>query len=387
MKVAINGYYLGGNIGGLETYVRNVVRGLATVDPHGDYTLLLDKSLPLDAVPGAEHMRRVIVRPYGHPIRVPFWHHGFTTVPWHPPTPAASLALLREHIDVVHVQMAAPLLFPARIVVSLHDIVFERYPQFYPPDFVTRLRVTVPLTVRRAAAVLTVSEFSKRDIARRYGVSPDKITVAPDAADPMFQLIQDVERLAMVRGRYGTGERFILYVGNLEPHKNLKTLIAAYIRLRQADATRHKLVLVGRAFAHDNDILATAQASGYADDLVLTGYVPNEDLVALYNAADLFVFPSIFEGFGIPPLEAMACGTPVVTSNTSSLPEVVGDAALTVDPLDVEALAGAIARGVDDVDLRAELTARGLRRVRLFSWENTARTIKSVYQDVYDNRK
>src|SRR5205085_11466646 len=132
--------------------------------------------------------------------------------------------------------------------------------------------------------------------------------------------------------------RFILYVGNVERRKNLKTLIAAYVRLRQADAVRHKLVIVGRKAWLYEDTFVAARESGYVDDLVFTEYVPDADLVALYNAANLFVYPSLFEGFGIPPLEAMACGTPVVCSNATSLPEVVGDAALTADPLDVEGL-------------------------------------------------
>src|SRR5205085_5764070 len=161
-------------------------------------------------------------------------------------------------------------------------------------------------------------------------------------------------QLAALRARYGTGECFILCVGNLQPRKNLKTLIDAYVRLRRAGATRHKLVLAGRNVWLQDETFAAARASGFADELIFTGYLPDEDLVALYNAAALFVYPSIFDGFGLPPLEAMACGTPVVTSNTSSFPEVVGDAALTVDPLNPEALAMALATGLRDARRRAQ---------------------------------
>jgi glycosyltransferase involved in cell wall biosynthesis len=196
--------------------------------------------------------------------------------------------------------------------------------------------------------------------------------------------MHDVVRLAAVRERYGTSERFILCVGNLQPRKNLRTLIAAYVKLRRADATRHKLVLVGNKAWFYDDTFAMARASGYAEELVFTGYVPDEDLVALYNAADLFVYPSIFEGFGLPPLEAMACGTPVVTSNTSSLPEVVGEAGLMVDPLDAEALAGTMACVLGDGALRARLTVRGPERAATFAWETTARIIRDVYHGCRD---
>ncbi len=368
IKVGIDAHALGSRLGGNETYIRNVIRALGEVDPGGDYTLFLSPPgphTPEEPIAGAERMRRVVVRPRNPLVRIP------VTFP---------LALARERIDVVHVQYVAPPVCPARVVVSVHDIAYERYPHFFTPGEVARFRALAPLTIRRAAAVLTLSEYSKRDIVRRYNVPPEKITVTYLAADPMFRPIHDEGRLAAARETYGTGEKYILCVGNLQPRKNLGTLIEAYVKLRRADATRHKLVLVGkRAWLHD-DIFAAARASGYADDLVFTGYVPDEDLVALYNAADLFVYPSIFEGFGLPPLEAMACGTPVVCSNTSSFPEVVGDAALTVDPLDPEALAHAIIALLGYPDMREQLSDRGLRQSALFSWEATAHINVEAYR-------
>src|SRR5918911_830999 len=364
MKVAIDARALGSQWGGDETYVRNVIRALAAVDPDGDYTLFFGQPLPRSTIPGTKHMRRVVIRPLG-PV-----------VPTYLSFP---LALARRRIDVVHARYMAPRLSPAPMVVSVHDIAYERYPQLFMPEIVVLLRTYIPRTIRRAAAVLTLSDYSKQDIVRSYNVPPEKVVVAPCAADPIFRPLQDEGQLAAVRAHYGTSAHFILCVGNLQPRKNLKTLIDAYARLRRADAMRHKLVLVGRKAWLFDDIFAAARASGYANELVFTGYVPDEDLVALYNAADLFVYPSIFEGFGLPPLEAMACGTPVVTSNTSSFPEVVGNAALMVEPLDAEALAGAIATALRDANLRARLTALGLHRAALFSWEATARTILATY--------
>ncbi len=367
MKVAIDARSLGTQHGGDETYMRNVIRSLAAIDPDGDYALYLARPLPDLIIPGAERMRRVVVpdKPFRRtPISIP-------------------LMAAREHIDVIHAQYAGPPFATARVVLTIHDISYERYPQWFTSTDLLYMRAFVPPTARRAAAVLTVSEYSKRDIVRRYCVPPERVFVTYLAADPVFQPLQrDVESLSTMRERYGTGDRYILCVGNLQPRKNLVTLINAYVRLRQADAMRHKLILVGRKGWLYDDIFAKARDSGYTDDLVFTDYVPDKDLVSLYNGADVFVYPSLFEGFGLPPVEAMACGTPVITSNTSALPEVVGDAAITVDPLNVEALATAIAQLLRDAELQKRLSLEGLQRAASFSWDNTARRILDVYRHV-----
>jgi len=352
------------NQGGVGSYIRSFINALVAVNSDGNYTLFFSPSPPSEPIVGTERMHRVII-----PTRNAVMRYGLTY----------PLALARERVDVLHAQYVAPPFSLSKLVVHVHDLIHEQHPEFYSPDMVVKFRAMVPLAIRRAVTVLTDSEYSKRDIMRRYCVPPEKVVVAPGAADPMFRRIHDQARLAAVRDRYHTGDEFILYVGKIERRKNLKTLIAAYVRLRQAGAIRAKLVLVGSHGWIYDDIFAAARESGYAEELVFTEYVPAEDLVALYNAAALFVYPSLFEGFGIPPLEAMACGTPVVCSNASSLPEVVGDAALTVDPLDVEGLAGAVARVLSDATLRGELVARGLERAPLFSWDTTARIVRDVY--------
>lgn len=368
MRVGINAFSLGKGGGGIETYVRNVIQGLATVDPAGDYTLLLQQPLPHELPKGVERMRRVVVRTRYGRLHTPF---------------ASALTIARSHIDLIHVQNAAPRLCPTRVVVTLHDIAFERYPEFFPPDMVASLRRQVPRTLRSAAAVLTVSEASKREIVDYYNVQPDKITVALPGADPVFRPLRDEGRLADVRAQYAAGDRYILFVGDpLQGRKNVKTLVEAYVRLRSAGAIAHRLVLSGQSDAVWSDVFAPARAAGVVDDLCFMGRVSEEELVAVYNAADLFVYPSIYEGFGSPPLEAMSCGTPVITSNVSSLPEVVGDAAITIAPLDAEALAASIATTLEDANLRANLATRGLQRAATFSYERTARTILDVYRAV-----
>lgn len=368
MNIGINAALLGSAAGGVETYVRNLIRALALIDAGHDYTLFLKSPLAPGTLPGAERMRQVVVQQGEGRLRLPL---------------AFSRAVASTHVDVMHEQATAPFLFGAPLVVTIHDLYHEHFPQEFSARQLLKSRAIVALTARRAAAIVADSEFSKRDIVRCCRVPPAKVVVAHLAPDPMFQPLHDPARLAAVRARYDTGERFMLYAGTLKPNKNLPRLVEAFVRLRRAGRTQHRLVLAGPkvSWLHD-DLAAPARAAGLAGELIFTGRIPDDDLVALYNAAEVFVHPSLFEGFGLPPLEAMACGTPVITSPTASTPEVVGDAAVLVDPLDVEAIAGAMATVLDDPALRARLSEQGRERAATFSWEHTARTVLGVYQSV-----
>lgn len=365
MRIGIDAHALGSNLGGNETYTRNLIRGLGAVDPEGDYTLLLSSRHARDPIAGSDRMRRAVVWPDRALIRVPL---------------ALPLILAREQIDIVHVQYVAPPLCPSRIVVTVHDIAYDRYPQYFTAAEVLRFRLLVPPTVRRASVVLTVSEYARRELIARYLLPPGKVVVAPNAVDPVFQPVDDPRVLDVVKARYGAGEQFILCVGNLQPRKNLRTLIDAYVRLRRSGTTSAKVVLVGKAAWLSDDIFVAARDSGYADDLIFTGYVPAADLAALYSVAAVFVYPSFYEGFGLPPLEALACGTPVVCSSAGALPEVVGDAALLVDPHSADAIAAAVARVLSDASLRATLRESGLRRAALFTVEASAAIVATAYR-------
>jgi len=367
MRIGINVSWVGVQAAGVETYLRNLVRGLVAIDKTAHYVLLSTHAIPDDLLAGAGNIESLLVQPSTSRLHVPF---------------VFSRAIASAHLDLVHEQTSAPFLFGAPLVVTIHDLYHEHYPQHVRAAQLMRMRLFMPLTAHRAAAIITDSRFSQADIIKRYRVAPEKVVVAYLAPDPMYQPLRDAARLAAVRARYGTGERFLLFVGALKPNKNLKRVVEAYVRLRRADALRHRLVLVGpKAAWMNDDIFTVARAAGYTDDVILTGYIPDEDVVSLYNAAEVFVHPSLFEGFGLPPLEAMACGTPVITSNTTALPEVVGEAAVQVDPLDVEALAGALARVTGDAGLRGELRARGLERAGQFTWEKTARQTLRVYHE------
>ena len=367
VKVGIDARTMGLQMGGGDVYSRNLVRTLPLVDPEIEYTLFLTPRQRDIALPGMEAMRTVVVGPDNLQLRIPF------TLP---------LAAARAGVDVLHAHFLAPPLCPARIVLTVHDISYEHDPRYFSRGYLLQYRAIMPLMARHADAIVTISEFSRQDIIRRYLVPPERVAVAYGAVEPIFRPLRDHATLGAVREKYSTGERFILSVGEIQPRKNLKTLIEAYVRLRRADAIRHKLVLVGKRAWLSDETFAAARDSGYRDDLVFTGYVPDDDLMALYNAAELFVYPSLFEGFGLPPLEAMACGTPVITSNTSSLPEVVGDAGIMLDPRDVDALASAIMQTTADKQLCLSLSDRGIRQAQEFSWESTARKVAEVYRRV-----
>jgi glycosyltransferase involved in cell wall biosynthesis len=225
--------------------------------------------------------------------------------------------------------------------------------------------------------VLAVSEHTKHEVVGLLGVPPERVVVTPNAARAHFRP-PDAATLAQFRARKELPEQFVLYVGTLEPRKNLTTLLDAYSQVvRSSNAPL--IVGGGKGWLYDA-VFERLEALGLRDRVHFVGYLDEEDLPLWYAAATVFVFPSLYEGFGMPPLEAMACGTPVVTSNTTSLPEVVGDAGLMVSPRDAEALAEALLRLLRDADLRAELRARGLQRARTFSWRASAERTLHAYE-------
>jgi glycosyltransferase involved in cell wall biosynthesis len=288
----------------------------------------------------------------------------------------------RLGLDAVHdpTGTMSLLLTSAARILTIHDAI----PYTYPCSS-TRLdwfihHAWLPWAVRAADAVLTDSARSREDIVTHLHVAPERVVVVPLAADRRFRPMEAVEVDPVLR-RYGVERPYILYVGSLEARKNLPRLLEAYARLRQWSA-RWTLVIVGARRVKASPIFEAARRLCLEPHVRFTGYVDDDHLPALYAGADLFVFPSLYEGFGLPVLEAMASGTPVVTSNTSSLPEVAGDAALMVDPTCVEALAEAMQRVLSDENFRAALRQRGLQRAAGFSWERTARETVAVYEKV-----
>lgn len=265
-------------------------------------------------------------------------------------------------------------------VLSMCDLGYVRHPEFIAERYLARLRRGVPKSAERAERIITISEFTKREIVSTFGTDPDKITVTHLAADRRFFRTAPARDRERVVRKYRLPERYLLAVGNLEPRKNLATLFRAFAKVK--DEIPQDLVIVGARGWLFEDTERLVGKLGITSRVHFPGFVADADLPAVYQSADCFVYPSRYEGFGIPPLEAMASGTPVISSNAASLPEVVGEAAVTLPPMSAAKLADAIGELVNSPARRRSLAARGRKQARSFSWKRTARQTVAVYDAV-----
>jgi glycosyltransferase involved in cell wall biosynthesis len=270
----------------------------------------------------------------------------------------------------------------ARTAVTVHDLSFMRHPECSSPPLLDYLMRSVPPSVRRADVVLADSAATRDDLIELLGIPPDRITVVYAAIDHDFGASVDETPPEPTLARYGIRRPYILGLGTLQPRKNFVRLIHAYHQLRERHDIPHQLVIGGGRGWLDQEIDEAIEGLGLENAVRLAGFIAEKDLPALYHGADVFAFPSLYEGFGIPVLEAMACGTPVVTSTTSSLPEVAGDAALLVEPTNVEALSHALDRLIHEESLRDSLIERGYRQITRFSWHDSARRLLEVYNQI-----
>lgn len=293
------------------------------------------------------------------------------------------LPLRQLNVDVLHSPDFIPPLHlnTFRSVITVHDLAFLRWPHFLTEDS-ARYYGQVDEAVRRADHIIAVSQSTKDDLIRLLGVPSEKITVVYEAADPLFRPVDSQEAWAYLRGKFPLPEEYIFFVSTIEPRKNIGALLRAYAHLRQHYNVGAGLVLAGAIGWLSERVFEEVSRLGLERHVTFLGRVENEDLLYLYNAARCLAHPAFYEGFGLPPLEAMACGTPVVVSNVSSLPEVAGDAALLVDPNDEEALAVALHRLLTDEDLRAALREKGLARAATFSWQRAAQETLAIYRRV-----
>lgn len=272
-------------------------------------------------------------------------------------------------------------------VVTVYDVTVLKFPHYHPMPRVVEISGWLR-RLHKADAVVAISDSTRRDILELLDVLPERVHVVyPGYNAALFSSGVTEEAIARVLRKYGIRRPYILFVGNLEPRKNLVRLVQAFSLLRERGFKEHTLVLTGQKEWLCEDVFLEVQRQGMEEMVSFTGHVADQELPALYRGAAVFAYPSIYEGFGFPPLEAMACGTPVVTSNVSSLPEVVGDAALLVDPYDVEGLAAALERAISDGELREELVAKGLQRAARFSWQEAALKTLSLYDAVVAEKK
>ena len=368
LRIAIDAHSVGTGLAGNETYASNLIEALAEIDHVNLYTLYVTRK---------EAFERFNNRWPNFTARSTLPHSPLIRIPL-----TLSAELRRNRVDVLHVQFTAPPVAPCPVVVSIHDLSFEHLPQTFKRRSRLQLRVTVRHTARLAAQVITLSDHARADIINTYKINPNKVTSIPLAAPSHFTRITDDKELQRVKQTYGINGPYILCVGSVQPRKNLARLLHAYSLLRHDGAAGKlpKLVIAGKLAWLFENTLRTINQLNLKDSVIVTGYVRDADLPALYSGARCFVYPSYFEGFGLPPLEAMKCGTAVVVGNKTSLPEVVGDAAESVDPFDVQDIASGIRRVIEDDAWRATLEARGLERAKLFDWHQTARSTLEVYK-------
>jgi glycosyltransferase involved in cell wall biosynthesis len=355
---------------GIGRYTRSLVEAVSRVDRANQYALFTAGRTP-DRTPWPDNFELRSTR------LSPRW----LSVVWH----RLGLPFAAEHLtgpcDLFHSpDFTLPPLRAARGVVTVHDLSFLRVPQYADPGLRAYLSAAVPRSIESAARVLADSQCTREDIVELLGVSREKVDVVCAGVDRHFCPIRHTAELERVRARYRLPERFILFVGTLEPRKNLVRLISAYARMRRKTGLPHELVIAGRPGWMYQAIYAQPDREAVGDTVHFPGFVEDADLPALYSLADLLAFPSLYEGFGLPPLEAMACGTPVVASNNSSLPEAVGSAALLVDAEDTDQLADAMARVLGNADLRANMVGLGFDQAARFTWEASAAQLLEAYR-------
>jgi glycosyltransferase involved in cell wall biosynthesis len=354
---------------GIGTYVRNLVGQLARKGGGHEYALICRRA-DADYVRSLGPQFQPIVERAGNysileQISVPF-------------------SLRRSKIDLFHAPhyVVSPLT-RCPTVVTIHDCIHLRFPQ-YLPNRRSHLyaRVMMTMAARRAKRILTVSEASKEDILRYLRVPASKIEVIYNALDERLAAMPSNDEILRVRERFQLNTPFVLYAGNIKPHKNVDRLIEAFAMLRKSRGDDLKLLIIGDEISKYPNLRRLVHRFQLHGHVRFLGFVPDATLAVLYRLAAVFVFPSLYEGFGLPPLEAMASGTAVITSNVSSLPEVVGDAALLIDPMNPAAIAFAMRRVLEDSGLRDELVRRGCERVKAFSWERSVARTLEVYEEV-----
>lgn len=356
MKIAIDVQTTLGQKTGFGFYVENLVENLERVDRRNSYIKLR---------PQGETDFKSIDRWWWDQVQVP------------------RLAK-QAGVDLLHQPaFSAPVLYGGPVVVTLHDLIAIRFGADIPRGSRLYFGKWMPFSYRFADHIIAVSEHTKKDVIDVLGIPEEKITVIYEAADESFQPIRQANQLNRVKQKYGTGDQFILHVGTINPRKNLEFLVRVFAQVRTKIRNGWKLVITGKKGWYYDGLFAAVKELGLEDAVVFTGYIPDEDKPVLYSAASITAFPSVYEGAGLPPVESMLCGTPVVSSNTSSLPEMVGEGGILLAPDDTDGWVKALVRLMRDPALRRDWGNRGRHQARRFSWERTARETIKVYEKVF----
>lgn len=365
MKIAIDAHAIGSRQTGNETYISNLLEALGRIDIKNQYLILFTEESAQNRWSGRFENFSTLLLPK-NPVK-----RHLLEIP---------AAIRKFNADLLHVQYAAPPLCPVPFISTIHDISHEHFPEHFRAKDALRARLTIRMAAKNADHILTVSKYSKEDIVRTYNVPECRVSVTYNGVSSVYRQVKNEKELSRVKSAHGIDKPYILSVGNLQPRKNIPNLLKSFEELViQNPDIPHRLVIVGkRAHLYDS-IFSQIEKSETKNRIILTDYVPTEDLPALYSGADCFVYPSTFEGFGLPPLEAMACGTPVLAGNNSSIPEVVGEAGVLVDVTRTDEIVSGLKQIILDPARQESLSAAGLERARQFTWAECARKTLAVY--------
>lgn len=369
MRIGIDATALPPQPVGAGNYIIQLIRALAGLTGEDELVIFAEQKGPaLIDLPGSSDLEWKII-PDRRPGARLIWEQTLFS------------RLIREaDIDVLHsMHYTRPISLSCASVVTFHDMTFFLYPELHTLPKRIYFPLAIKSSARRADFVISVSESTRQDAIRLLNLSPDRVITIPHGVDPLFRPIDDLDSETRVSSKYQLPDKFILYVGLIEPRKNLPALISAYKKLVD-EGTGHSLVLGGRFGWMFDEVLKQIEKLNLTDNVILPGYFAQEDLPMVYNLSDLFVYPTLYEGFGLPVLEAMACGIPVITTDISSIPEIVEEAGLLVPPDEVEPLFQGMKKVLSDEDLRIELARRGIDQAAKFSWERTAKSTLKVYR-------
>jgi len=375
MRIGINARYLQNSRSGIAQYLYYLLLNLKAINKDNEYILLLGSNGRIcEDILDLGFLNDISKLPTTNQILKIIWQHFYVPE-----------RLKNLRIDAFHEPtFIAPLFKRCPTVITVHDLAFK----FLPGCFTLRNRLYLGQLMQRSIdtsdRVIAVSENTRKDIMSNYNIDEKKIKVVYEGVDEVFHPVLDPEKVksAAVKAKYGIKSDFILAVSMISPRKNLINLIKAFNRLKQKHSIRHQLVIVGQKGWLFNEVFEEAAASSYAQDIVFCSFVSQDDLVMLYNVAEVFVYPSLYEGFGLPLLEAMACDCPVVASNRASVPEVCSDAALLIDPYDPVAMADAVFQALADAPLRKSMIEKGRKRVSVFSWRRAAEETQAIYDSL-----
>jgi glycosyltransferase involved in cell wall biosynthesis len=372
MRIALNMIFVAPRLAGGRVYCEGLLRGLQAVEGDNEYVVYTRRGVllpPLD--PRRFRHVEAPIAP-GSAVWRAAWEYG-----------GLPRAIRREGYDLFHgLGSLSPPSKTCPFVLTIHDLIYRDYPASVPLGFRLFMRAVQPTVARRADRVIVLSHHTARDVVARLGVKEDRVRVIPNGAGNDLRRPTDESAVGAVLRKYGVRRPYVVSVSRTYPHKNLAGLLRSFALLRARGHRDLRLVLVGERYRAGGDLDRLAGALGLGDEVVFTGFVGQDELSALYSGAEVFAFPSLAEGFGLPVVEAMACGTPVVASDASAVPEAVGDAGVVADAKDPEAFAAALARVLDDADLRARLGAAGTKRAATFSWEKAAAAVAGVYREL-----